>query len=193
LKNRGPHITTASGKRFYPLDPQPDDICIEDIAHHLARICRFTGAVQASDFNGSFYSVAEHSVFMALCAPVQHRVAALLHDAAEAYFNDMARPIKYLPEMAPYRALIARTEAVIAEKFKFEYPLPEIVKDLDSRIILDERDQFLPNADWSEDDLELCEVGAEPLGVTLRGWLPEAAEAAFMEIFWTLGERGRRQ
>jgi hypothetical protein len=191
--NRGPHITTASGRRFYPLDPQPEDICIEDIAHHLARICRFTGAVQGGENHNSFYSVAEHSVFIALCAPVQHRVAALLHDAAEAYFNDMARPIKYLPEMAPYRALIGDCEAVIARKFGFAHPLDPIIKELDGRILLDERGQFQPQAQWSDDDMAALDVGAEPLGVTLRGWAPEAAQAAFMETYYTLGCRGRRQ
>jgi hypothetical protein len=181
------YITTFTGKQFHFLDPQPDQICIEDIAHQLSGEPRFNHSTTA------FYSVAEHSVFVALCAPVQHRVAALLHDAAEAYFKDIARPLKYLPQMAGYRELIAKTEAVIAAKFGFTYPLDPIIKELDGRIILDEKDQFLPHAEWSDEEMEACEVGLKPLGVTLRGWLPRNAEAAFLETYFTLGEPVVRQ
>ena len=33
------YITTVSGIHFYPLDPNPKDIDIEDIAHALSLIC----------------------------------------------------------------------------------------------------------------------------------------------------------
>ena len=46
-------IGTFSGLRFWPLDPNPAKILIEDIAHALAHQCRF--GVHAS----KFYSVAE--------------------------------------------------------------------------------------------------------------------------------------
>ena len=180
------YITTYTGLRFHFLEPEPDQICVEDIAHALAHTVRFTGAVQR------FYSVAEHSVFVALWTPVEHRVAALLHDAAEAYFGDCARPLKYLPQMAGYRELIGRTEAVIAAKFGFPHPLPPIVKEIDGRIILDEQAQFLPQADWGEAECDEYEVGNKPLGCQLRGWLPRDAEAAFLETYYTLGEPVRR-
>lgn len=180
------YITTFTGKKFHFLDPQPDQICIEDIAHQLAAESRFSGATT------KFYSVAEHSVFVAFCTPLKHRVAALLHDAAEAYFRDIPRPLKYLPEMAGYRGLLQKTEAVIAAKFKFEYPLPAIVKEVDCRIILDEKEQFLPHADWGDDELSEYDVGDKPLGVQLRGWFPPDAEAAFLEAYWGLGEKVHR-
>ena len=49
-------IQTYSGKKFYPLDPRPEDIDIRDIAHALSLNCRFNGHCRC------FYSVAEHSV-----------------------------------------------------------------------------------------------------------------------------------
>jgi hypothetical protein len=36
-------IRTFTGKEFYPLEPNPADIDIRDIAHALSNICRFTG------------------------------------------------------------------------------------------------------------------------------------------------------
>ena len=37
------YITTVTGKHFYPLNPNPKDIDIEDIAHALSLICRANG------------------------------------------------------------------------------------------------------------------------------------------------------
>ena len=49
-------MTTRSGRRFQPFDPEPSTIVIEDIAWALANQCRFNGHVS------QFYSVAQHSV-----------------------------------------------------------------------------------------------------------------------------------
>ena len=57
LNNRkGSWMQTHSGRAFFIEDVRPEDISINDIAHHLSLICRFSGACN------SFYSVAEHSV-----------------------------------------------------------------------------------------------------------------------------------
>lgn len=67
---------------------------IEEIAHALAQINRFTGHALRP------YSVAEHSLLVAAIAdsegatPVQ-KLAALLHDAHEAYVGDLASPSKW--------------------------------------------------------------------------------------------------
>lgn len=67
---------------------------IEEIAHSLAQINRFTGHAKRP------YSVAEHSLLVAYIAasegatPVQ-QLAALLHDAHEAYVGDLASPAKW--------------------------------------------------------------------------------------------------
>lgn len=173
----GDWIQTFSGRQFWPLDPRPEEIHIEDIAHALSNVCRFNGHVR------QFYSVAEHSVFLALCTPVEHRVAALLHDASEAYLCDLPRPVKRC--VVGYAEAEDRLMQCIAEKFGFTLPLPEIVKLNDNRILLDEREQFMHPTDHDWD------LGCDPLGVTLRGWLPRDAEAAFLETWWTLGEKVR--
>lgn len=68
-------------------------VAIEDIAHHLSLINRFTGATSRP------YSVAEHSL---LCCDIAQRagaspvvqLAALMHDAHEAYVTDLSSPAK---------------------------------------------------------------------------------------------------
>ncbi len=95
---QGPYVSTISGKHYHlvppgGLKPELCPVDIEDIAHQLVRINRFTGATTRG------YSVAEHSI---LCADMAHakglserwQLAALVHDAHEAYLGDVAQPIK---------------------------------------------------------------------------------------------------
>lgn len=92
----GGWIQTAAGRKFYPLDPRPEDVDVVDIAHALANICRFTGHTRV------FYSVAQHSVIASMYANPGHELPVLLHDAAEAYLGDIARPWKrYLMVRSP--------------------------------------------------------------------------------------------
>ena len=89
----GDYITTFTGKHFYPTDPDPSAICMEDIAHALPMICRGNGHVH------SFWSVAEHSICCAKEARARGFsnkiiLACLLHDASECYMSDVPRPFK---------------------------------------------------------------------------------------------------
>lgn len=72
-----------------------DDISLLDIAHHLAQINRFTGAAVRP------YSVAEHSLLVCEIAERELGIrspsmllAALMHDAHEAYTTDVSSPMK---------------------------------------------------------------------------------------------------
>ncbi|MBY0513267.1 MAG: hypothetical protein K2P78_05075 [Gemmataceae bacterium] len=85
---RGDWIQTATGHKFWPLDPRPGDVDVRDVAHALSNLCRFTGHAR------EFYSVAQHSVLASRIVPPASALAALLHDAAEAYMGDVARPWK---------------------------------------------------------------------------------------------------
>src|SRR5689334_10911717 len=86
VPGRGYNMTTFSGEPFWPLDPQPEDIRIVDIAHALSLQCRFNGHTKFH------YSVAQHSLIMSFNVPLQFALEALLHDAAEAYIGDLIRP-----------------------------------------------------------------------------------------------------
>ena len=60
---RGYWFQSLKGRRIYPLDPHPEDVDVEEIAHVLSRICRYGGHVP-----GKFpYSVAQHSIYVQQC------------------------------------------------------------------------------------------------------------------------------
>ena len=109
-----PIICTVGGRAFNPLDPDPSALDIEDMAHALSYTARFGGHCL------NFYSVAQHSLVVAdLLAEDGHdselRLAALLHDASEAYLVDLPTPIKR--HVADYRAIEDRLQAVIERHF----------------------------------------------------------------------------
>lgn len=121
-----PFLWTASGKKFHFLNPREDEICIEDIAHALSRICRFGG------HTSRFYSVGEHSIYVSFFAGImeydrspigmrikrQHALSGLLHDASEAYLGDMISPIKHGTGTGRCYAGLERTvQNAIANKY----------------------------------------------------------------------------
>jgi 5'-deoxynucleotidase YfbR-like HD superfamily hydrolase len=121
------------------------DINLRDIAHHLTRICRYGGALDL-DY---YYSVAQHSIQLVRYAKENNmsldvQRALLMHDAAEAYLGDVVRGLKH---MLPDYALIEnKVSELIFNKYNivFTQEIKDIVKELDSRIILDEAKRFFP-------------------------------------------------
>lgn len=180
-------IQTRSGKKFYPLDPDPDAICIEDIASALSKICRYTGHVSR------FYSVAEHSYWVsqrvAELAPGQDWMArwGLMHDATEAYIADVSRPLKHLPAFEEYRKAEAHLQAVIAAKFGLPPGEPPLVKAVDTEMLGTEVAQLMQplHPEWQ---LTTSTGGlSEPIKWILDGYTlgvqPSAAEEMFMKRF----------
>ncbi len=105
-------IKTFTGKEFYLLNPDPDSICIEDIAHALSNICRFGGHTT------EFYSVAQHALLVCDWCPDEIKLEGLSHDDTEAYYGDMVKPFKML--MPNYVELEQKLEKVIFRKFKLK-------------------------------------------------------------------------
>jgi hypothetical protein len=107
-----PVIRTASGRYVNPLNLRPEDVDVNDIAHHLSLINRFNGASRHA------INVASHSLFVALlCAqhPVKVQMQALFHDASEAYLGDVTKWVKRAPEMEAYRKAEAHAQHIIYE------------------------------------------------------------------------------
>jgi len=104
-------IDTRSGETIRPLDPDPEKIKLEDIAHGLSNVGRFAGQGE------EFYSVARHSVHVSLEVEAQggSREAqryALVHDAAEAYLSDVPGPVK--KSLPGYKRAERRLDAAVA-------------------------------------------------------------------------------
>lgn len=172
----GDWMQTATGRQFWPLDPRADEIHIADIAAGLSKLCRYGGHCKR------FYSVAEHSVLMAHAAPDGLHLAALMHDASEAYLSDVIRPIKR--HLTGYVAIEAALEKVIARRFCLQWPMPAAVKVLDERIVHDEKAQNMPPAPAVD---PLTDATVPPLGVTIQFWTPEKAEFEFLAAFRRYG------
>lgn len=128
-------IRTVTGKVFDLKIMDPESICIEDIAHGLAYTPRFAGQLEG------FYSVGQHSFYMAINASVKNRLAVLLHDATEAYMGDMPSPFKKLfPE---FKSMENKLMAIIAKKFGFQFPFHPEVKELDKEFLDIEWNSFV--------------------------------------------------
>lgn len=138
-------IETRTGKRVSVENPQPEQFDIKDIAYALSNTCRFNGHCSG------FYSVAEHSVAVALRLPIELRLAGLLHDATEAYLGDIPSPIKqFLPD---YRAIEKRFEEAVIRTFDLELTANDwhAVKTADLDALFTEAHFLIPSQgkDWT--------------------------------------------
>jgi len=119
-------IRTYSGKKFYVFQPKQKDIVIEDIAHSLSLICRFTGHTE------DLYSVGQHSLLVMELCPDELKLEGLTHDFPEAYVTDLATPIKR--QMPNYRVIEDNLHVAIAKKFHLQFPMPKIIKEIDTEV-----------------------------------------------------------
>jgi hypothetical protein len=176
----GSEMLTYTGKKFFPLHPNSDDIDIKDIAHALSNVCRFTGHVS------QFYSVAQHCVLVSqLCNP-ENALAGLVHDASEAYLSDVARPVKYTEHMLGYRKIEEILEKAIAVRFGTPFPIPADVKAADDALLLAEGYKFFnPIPGWVINRLQISGL-EKPMVEIDCGWPPAVAKARFMMRFLEL-------
>lgn len=171
----GEFFQTHTGKRFFPLDPQIDDIDIRDIAHALSNICRFGGHTR------EFYSVAQHCVLVSEIVHSSIALEGLLHDAAEAYVGDMVRPLKV--SMPNYKAIERHIEGLIAEKWMLAYPWAESIKRADNiALATEKRDVLAVKVPWTGSAAVLG-GGELPLDTQIVPWESEYANARFLGRF----------
>lgn len=175
-------IQTYTGRRFWPLEPDADDIVIEDIAHALAMQCRYSGHTVL------FYSVAQHSVLLErhFFSDPMWRLAALLHDAAEAYLSDIPRPLKQMSEFNFYQDAEDVLSAMIMSKFGVDVSAAgwHAIMAADREMLTHEASEpqiITGNADWN-----LVEMTIDP--IRIKPWLPDAVEHAFLKDFAVLTE-----
>lgn len=179
--DRGDWMQTHSGVKFYPCNPRPEEVLIEDIAHALAHQCRFAGHTR------HHYSVAQHSVLVSYaCAPFD-ALWGLLHDATEAYLVDVPRPIKRSRWLAGYVLLEEYMERVVAQRFSLILPIPESVKRADVVLLATERRDLLDVSLAAE---RQAVERVEPLAKQIEVWTPGEAKARFLARFRELQPSG---
>lgn len=145
-------MQTATGGKFDFDNMQMADIDIADIAIALSNICRFNGHTK----DGVFYSVAQHSVHvMEIVAKEDLRpraqLTALMHDAAEAYTQDITKPLReHIGSM--HKKLETSVHSLIALKFGMytSGPCLDAVKVADMACLAAESQQVMapPPSPW---------------------------------------------
>lgn len=152
---KGAWIGTYTGIHFYPLDPKPEDVRLEDISRALSQICRFNGHTKEP------YSVALHCLNVSKflkewgCDELT-QLYGLLHDAAEAYIGDITRPFKMcLADIGCLKAFddieVDVTEAIYRH-FNIHCPDEKqagVVKEADNYVLALEAKRYMYNTgDW---------------------------------------------
>lgn len=184
VNESGGWIQTLQGVAFYPLAPRIEDIQIEDIAHGLAGDFRFGRQMRQR------YSTAQHSVYVSELAGAESYALALyglLHDASEAYLADVTRPVKYMPELAGYRAAEKTLQTMIYHRFGLSGFEPPEVKTIDNLMLgIEARDLMQPLCRPDEWEWCLGPARLHPFRIS-RCWSPDEAEERFLERFKQLG------
>ena len=182
-------METWSGKRVDLLNPDPSQIDIRDIAHHLSILNRFTGATKVP------YSVAQHSLYVSMLVPEHLQLHALLHDAHEAYINDISTPMKNCCESSDIVVVwntVVRVVHGLDAAIITAFGLSELdgfghfeIKRADLQAMSDEKAFLKPNStsNWEEYGLP-PPAGKIDVVMTWR-----EAKQAFLDRFWRLYER----
>ena len=177
-------IRTFSGKHVNPLNLKPEDIDIQDIAQGLSNICRYNGQCKR------FYSVAEHCFHVASLVPEKLRLAALLHDASEAYLSDLSTFVKHSRPLAGYRRIEKHVEGIIERTFglKLSDDDRDLIKAADVVMYKAEKAALFDGEITAEDvhpkdEWAFLEAYKLPPFDVIRCYRPEDAKAAFLYAY----------
>jgi 5'-deoxynucleotidase YfbR-like HD superfamily hydrolase len=167
-------ILLHSGCYFDFNQPEASDFSLDDIAHGLSNLCRFTGQCR------EFYSVAQHSFLASYLVPPPYALQALMHDAAEALVGDMSSPLKQM--LPAYKEIELRVERAIFARFGLPEHLHPCVKQADLVMLATEqRDLMDLSCAWKPWE---CLEGIDPKeGWTIAPRPPREAKAAFISRF----------
>lgn len=155
-------IRTKSGLLVDPFTITQEQIGELDFIHSLSCINRYTGWAKYP------FSVGQHTYNLAKHVPTKLRKAAIVHDMAETFFNDLASPVK--SEYEDYR----EDEKVCLNRIALYYKVPmSDFKDLDpydKAIYIDERNVLFDNIGPPGMGDERVGLGVDPWFMRERHW-----------------------
>lgn len=181
-----PSISTHTGLLFNYYAPE---VNLTDVAHGLSNTCRFSGQTDR------YYSVAEHSILVAAIVFNQTSdhflaLAALWHDAHEAYVGDIPTPLKRVLG-GEYRIITNRIDDEVGVYLGIHPDLlhnPD-VKNADRLAMLYEASILQPRSDAWAFTHNLAHDEARSSFGDLPCFLPVAAENCFIQTHMFLTER----
>lgn len=175
-----PSIQVSSGAYFDFTSPNKRLVSIDEIAHSLSQICRFTGHCS------EFYSVAQHSVLVSYLVPCERAFEGLMHDAHEAYIGDVSSPLKML--LPQYQELDKYISAAVRAQFGLPAALDPSVKAADLVMLATEQRDLFPH---NPEDARFWRIlhGVTPMSERLQPMRCDIAYAAFMHRYYELGGR----
>jgi 5'-deoxynucleotidase YfbR-like HD superfamily hydrolase len=176
VPNAAKCMQTYSGRMVDPLNPEVRDVCIEDISHALALICRYGGHCR------QFYSIAQHCVLVSQNVEKGYELEGLLHDSSESYIGDIVRPLKVQKVFSDvYKAIEHAWENTIADRFRLRYPWHPSIKQADNLVLFTEQRDLV--------NVQLYWNGSEKytlLKKVINPWGPAKAERKFLERYYQL-------
>lgn len=167
-------VRTYTGRNLDLLDPDPKEIDIQDIAHHLAKLDRYNGAGHYS------YSVGQHSLLVADALPKEYKLQGLLHDATEAYLGDVVSPLKKL--LPDYRKIEQNVMNAVCKRFEITFPRPNIIKRADQAVMAAEMHQVVKWPDLPKKQ----GLPEPPKGIEIRPMDWKEVRQTFIERFKAL-------
>ncbi len=163
-------LTTYSGKDFDLAQPNASLLSIEDVAHSLSQLCRFTGHCVR------FYSVAQHSVLVSMLVPPELAYVGLMHDITESVLGDVASPLKDL--LPDYRWLEQRVWLSMAIQYDLPVCMPRGVKYADLQALALEKKHLMPDTGpWA------ILHGVEVPNLSLYTQTPDEAKRSFLRRY----------
>ncbi len=132
------HIRTFTHRMVDPYHLNLEDVDPVDCIHAICLLNRFTGHSIRP------YSVGEHTLNLYQAVPSHLKKAALIHDWSEAYFNDIASPVK--KQMLNYKRHEEEAQRIIFQKMGVDYKFSDELHDFDKRICANEMLQLFEPA-----------------------------------------------
>lgn len=195
----GPWLQQFDGMPYDYLNPSPEQVSIQRIAHSLARLERYNGHTSRRSIRVGAHSVAVARTIWAMTNNPYAAMAGLLHDGAESVTGDLTRPFQealfhLCPEAKAAKKAIEDTfnKAMLAAAGLPENLLEEyhdIVKRVDNAAVITEKQLGMaePRRPWrlQGESLDFL-VGSVAAGLALShyGSREDDIYSEFMTLYY---------